>query len=96
MRWILACSLSALVGAQSPAPKAPLAGKPRVFGTPMRMHDNDVGAVALARDGRLVASAGWDGQVFVWDATTGKRVAAAKTDKLLTELAEARVNTKAA
>jgi WD40 repeat protein len=43
-------------------------------------------ACAFLPDGRRIVSAGWGGEVFVWDRATGKRVKAlAGLDKSLSQ-----------
>ena len=47
---------------------------PKVFGTPMRMHQNFASCIAWSPDGSLVATGGWDGVVQLHEAATGKRL----------------------
>ena len=42
------------------------------FGTPRFRHDDTIGALAFAPDGRTLASGGDDRSVCLWDAATGK------------------------
>ncbi len=51
----------------------PLSTKPTVLGTPVRMHQNVVTEVAFSADGTLALSVSMNGDLFVWDAKTGKR-----------------------
>ena len=56
------------------AAQAPIAGKPTVCGTPVRMHQGIVNAVAFSANGALALSMSNAGDLSVWDAKTGKRV----------------------
>ena len=60
--------------AAKPEAKAARGPAPRVFGTPLRMHQNFASCVAWSPDGKLAASGGWDGVVQLFDAASGKAV----------------------
>jgi len=49
-------------------------GALRRLGTNRLRHGNQVIGVAFAPNGKSVASAGWDGQVRLWDVHTGKEI----------------------
>lgn len=60
------------------AAQAPALGAPTRAGTPFRVHDSPVMALDWANDGSLLVTASLVGDVRVWDAATGRQVAAAK------------------
>lgn len=39
---------------------------------PIKGHTNWVASLAFSRDGKVLASGGWDGEVMFWDASTGQ------------------------
>jgi WD40 repeat protein len=41
-------------------------------GAAFKGHKNQVTAVAFSRDGRLLATAGWEGSVKLWDVPRAK------------------------
>ena len=41
-------------------------------------HQSAVGAVGLSRDGKVAVSAGWDGNLFVWETKSGKLLSRSK------------------
>lgn len=58
--------------AQPPAKEPlPAGAVARIGGGGLR-HGSQVSALALSRDGKLLASGGWDSKVKIWDAVSGK------------------------
>ncbi len=60
------------------------AGHHLVFDKPLRFHTKAISALAISRDGKLLAAAGEDKLVSVWDLATGERVSqcAGHTDRI--------------
>src|SRR5262249_19880672 len=54
-----------------------------VLGDSRLKHWHGVNSVALSRDGKLLASAGYDGAVRLWDPATGKAIRAYRYDWLM-------------
>ena len=83
---LIAIALCSPAPAQAPPPPAirellPVLGGPRI------VHDAGIRGAAWAPDGSFLATAGEDGTVGIWDATTGKSIRALKFEGRLVSIA---------